>query len=735
MSDGIVLLICLVIIVIFIGIIIYWLVRNSKPYTINDSVKGLYDYAQLGQLCLVGATGTSTGQDSLLLPGYFQPQNCDSGLACIPIKNNSEYGYCKSKVGNYCTNIYDCAPPEFAGGSGTEVYCSGSICTSQNLGVLFSACGGTTGTTGPIGLQCDTIDLNLICSNGTCLGNLGFDCTSQNQCAGGLFCDTNTNQCIAPIQPAQLCDGDYCTSGFGCTGGVCEPLIPISGTNLFTAPQPGSKGAFCIQGTSVSAPYACDSGLICSIDTFLNGPTTGPGVPGIFAGVTGFGLCDIPVKQGGSTGSPGGTCYSQGGACIPPLVCYNGFCQAPINGATQDINYCGPGSSEICDLTGLYTCVSNMCQPNISGLCNGGTGFCNTGSCTGNKLGIFSLDRSGITGATQIGTWQYLDLPVGEVAPTNQSTISTFQNMEIDINGNPITKTKCIYYPYYMSSSPYFWLAEFESGSTGSFTVSSNWTQYNITNTGGTNLIEGIKYTQGGNVTLKYSLASDVNHLSDVLIFNGYTSGNIDFSTPSLGPIEFGISTFQQRVIDWDVDDVFNKAIVGLFYSDLGATANAIYGALPTISGLYAVNNNWPISGINTATWCRYFINDGGANINNFMVGIDNTIQSQVLPSPYIIITLGESQSTGAGFFSTFSNYYSKLELYYVSDRSFRYVNSINAPTQTSEDLPIEGYTPDYTQKSTPCPLPTPTISINYVSTLSMGNIDSKLFSLVTICE
>ena len=731
MSDGVILIICLVILVIFVGIIVYWLIRNSKPYTINDSVKGLYDYAQLGQLCATGITGTSVGDDSLFLPGYFQPQNCDTGLACIPISNNSEYGYCKAKLNNYCTNVYDCAPPSYAGGSGASIFCSGGLCTQTPLGVLFSSCIGTTGTTGPIGLQCDTVDLNLICSNGICLGNLGFGCTSQNECASGLFCDTTANQCIAPIQPTGVCNGDYCVSGFGCTGGVCEPLFPITGTNQFFAPQPGEVKSFCNPGTSAVSPFACNSNLICNIDTYLNAPTSSPGVTGVFTGITGFGLCSEILLPAGSI------CSSVGNGCIPPLVCYDGVCRAPVVGGAPDINYCGPSSTGICDLTGLYTCVSDRCQPNISGLCNGSTGFCNTGSCSGNKLGIFTLDRSGVTGTPNIGTWQYLDLPAGETGPSNQSTISVFQNMEIDISGNPITRTKCIYYPYYMVNNPYFWLAEFESGATGLFTVSNNWTQYYIVNTGSTYLVEGVKYTHGGNVTVKYSANSDVNHLSDVLIYNGYTSGNIDFATPSLGPIEFTISSLQQRVIDWDVDDVYNKSIVGLYYNDSGPTGTAIYGVLPTTSGLVNITGNWSPSSLTTAaTWCKYYIDQGGGYDLSFMVGVDNTIQS---PNFVNTITLSEPQSTGAGFFTTYSNYYAKLELYYASDRSFRYVNSITKSispfVQSTEDLPIEGYTPDFVQSSQSCPLPTPSVNINYVSTMSMGNIDAKFFSLVTICQ
>lgn len=725
MSDGVVLVICLVIIVIFVGIIIYWLIRNSKPYTINDTVKGLYDYAQLGQLCATNRTGTAIGENSTLLPGYFQPQNCDKGLACIPISNNSEYGYCKSKLDNYCTNVYDCAPPSYAGGAGTSIFCSGGICAQIPLGVLFSSCSDSNGT---VGLQCDTVDLNLICSNGTCLGNLGFGCTSQNECASGLFCDTTVNQCIAPILPTEACDGDYCTTGFGCTGGVCETLFSIAGTKQFFAPQPGEIGAFCNPGPSATSPYSCNNNLICNIDTFLNAPTISPGVTGIFTGVTGFGLCSNPLLPAGNS------CSSIGNACIPPLVCYDGVCQGPVVGGTEDINYCGVNSTGICDLTGLYTCVNERCQPNISGLCNGSTGFCNTGNCTGNKLGIFTLDRSGITGTPNIGLWQYLDLPVGETGPSNQSTLSTFQNMIIDVNGNPITKTKCIYYPYYMSNDPYFWLAELESGVTGPFTVSSNWTKCNINNTGNIYLIDGVKFTQGGNLTIKYSLASDIVHLSDVIIYNGYTTGDVDFTSPSLGPIDF-ISGLKIRVIDWDVDDVFNQGIVGMFFIKLGTniSVSGIYGQLPTTPGSYSVTNISTIYNITAATWCRYYISDSGPNIGSFMIGVDNTIQG---PNISPDITLAESQSTGVGFFSTYSNYFSKFELYYASDRSFRYVNSVStASTQKTEDLPIEGYTPDFAQSTEPCPLPTPLININYASTMSMGNIDARFFSLVTICQ
>jgi hypothetical protein len=720
MSDSVILIICLVIIIIFVGIIVYWLIRNSKPYTINDTVKGFYDYAQLGQLCLTGPTGTSTGQQSTLLPSLFEPQNCDTGLACIPISNNSQYGYCKAKIGNYCSSVYDCSPPEYAGGSGTNIFCSGSICTQENLGILFSSCG-ITGPTGTVGLACDTANLNLICSSGTCLGNIGFDCKSQNYCAGGLFCDISQNQCIEPIQPAQLCDGNYCATGFGCTGGVCEPLYPISGTKLTFAAQPGQKGAFCIPGASVSAPYSCNSGLICNIDAATNAST-------VYPGITGYGLCDYPIKQAGAS------CTSNSGACIPTLVCYNQLCQAPIVGGEQNINYCGPGTSELCGQGLPYTCVNDYCLPTTGGLCNGSTGYCAIGSCTGNKLGIFSLNRTGSTGSTQLGTWQYLDLPTGETGPSNQSSITVYQNMEIDINGNPLTKTKCVYFPYFMSTTPYFWLSEFESGPSGIFDISNNWTKYNINNSTSSQVFEGVKYTHGGNLSIKYSDPTDIYRASNVIIYNNYVNGDVDFTTPTFGPVTFQLlPPTNNYIVDWDIDDVYNMGMVGLIVVSPLNDIALIYGANPTVAGPLALSTGASPGVTGSSNWCRYITNPTGPNNQSFIANFNNTIWSPVNPS----IPLADSLTTGSAFFSTLSNNIQKMELYYVTNNNFRYLNNIykSDGTQAQEDLPIEGYCPDYTATTAPPPVITLFTYANHTHTMSMGNIDANMFALIEICE
>ena len=77
------------------------------------------------------------------------------------------------------------------------------------------------------------------------------------------------------------------------------------------------------------------------------------------------------------------------------------------------------------------------------------------------------------------------------------------------------------------------------------------------------------------------------------------------------------------------------------------------------------------------------------------------------------------------------------MELYYASDRSFRYMNNIinSNGTQSNVDIAFEGYVPKY-DLSTETPAPPPPVQIGSTAkTLSMGNIDSRLFSIVSVCE
>jgi hypothetical protein len=707
MSNGWMLLLCIVIILIFVAVIIYWFIRNSKDVIIDDTVKGFYSYAQLGQLCSVGS---STQSQTILLPSFFEAQPCDTGLACIPSSTNPDYGYCKSILNNPCGNVYDCAPQPYFGATGT-IYCIGGYCNNSTFGGLYASCG-TTG----LGVICDPT--NLTCSSGNCLYTAGNTCDPQfNQCAKGLYCDAGQKICINPIKGGESCDGPYCEAGFVCNSqGTCQPKNRINSTI-----NNGEIGSFCnipyVGGTGLE----CKNGLICTFNPAINAPYG-------HTGSTGFGICEIPSISSGNI-------CGINNACIPPNVCYNEACQAPFNMGIEDINYCGPGSSSICGSGFECNNANYACEPKVGNLCSttyGSTGLCIDSVCSGNKLGIFTINRTGQTGLAHLGNWQYIDLPSSETTPpSNQSYLSTYQSMSINISGDPITTTRVIYFPYYMSNTGYYWYSELESGATGAFNQSVAWTQIIIANMN-TYFIQGVKFTTGGNITILYSNVGDASYASYVNVYNFSASPTIDFATPTKGPLYF--NTYNISI--WDIDDTYNFGIAGLV-TNIPSPNSVLYAPLPN-SGSATITTGFLTS--NNTNWVKYLINPNIAPTHeNVILGTNALGTAFIEGNPSInnlqTITLQEPHTNGAGFFTTFSNNASKMELYYASDRSFRYVNNVinfNG-TQSNIDIAFEGYVPEYNLSTNTPPLPVQAVS--QVNTLFMGNIDSRLFAVVSVCE
>lgn len=726
------LVIAVLVLVIFVIVAVIWFVRNSKDYTIDTTVKGLYDFAQLNQRC-VGGTGSF--EENNLLPTFFEPQTCDpnANLTCI-LNQSGVYGICKSNIaepsknitGGSCYTIYDCAPIP-TDSSLTEVYCSGGICTGNTGGGLYSACSSSLyGCDSSQGLVCTSVN-----GKYECLYTEGQNCIQNSDCSTN-FC--NNGVCKGTSEPAQACVSsnvkgyNACPSGYGCSSGICEPLFGN------TPAAPGTRGAFCtIPYQTPATLLTCNDGLICN----FNAASSNVLINGI-AGPTGYGLCDIPNIPISFA------CNATGGACVPPAVCYNGVCQAPLNNGVLDINYCGPSgpSSGLCGPG--YTCdqTSYYCLPNTVGsLCNGSTGVCQNGlSCNSTQLGIFTpfrVNQRGVTGA-QFGTWKFVDLPTGETGPSSESYLSTYQNMSIDVDNNPITTTKIIYYPKFQTypTGIYYWYSEFDTDQNGNNT-SVTWTKIQVT----LNITfspsplslpfqcNGIKFTTGGNITL---LLTDLAGLTFGYV-QPFTSSDflISFDITDTGVTNYIKFLTTSPIEVWDIDDTYNiestrPVGVGVYYNSL-TQATFEYGlvngplAIPTATPQLFVSGKLP-------TWVKYSVIPNSTTTPRSNFSFNGTISPNTNPSinnlnGFPTNVLLENECKGVGGFFTRSNNQYEYEFYYVSNNSFRYANYTIKKTPSTEftDLGIEGFTPDY-------------IISNFVNTLSYGNIDGRLFTIVTNC-
>lgn len=722
-KDGLFLILSILIILIFIGVVIYWLFTNSKPYELDQTNKGYYNYAQLNQRCVSDNTPLS---ESLLLPGYFSPQPCGYNLTCVKVSETDPYGICKSVVSGFCNNVYDCAP------SFTDtIYCSGGVCTIGPTGGLYSSCG-VSGPTGgsPIGIFCNG-SLNLTCFNGTCLYLDGTACTTNSQCAGG-YCQPNSyitpgqtgGICISPIQGGQTCYVQYCETGYYCsseegTKGVCQPIIGSTGTNFVPA-APGEVGAFCsIFQEGQTLEYPCNPGLICNFNPYTNSST-------LTLGVTGLGLCDVPKVP--LTFS----CASAGGACIAPAVCYGGVtgpwtCQAPFNNGVPDINWCGNGSTNTCGSG--FTCDNTIykCRPNTGSLCNPGItgGTCSSGTCSGNYLSIFSPSRSKIGTTGTFGVWN--SIPLSSITTTSNTCISVYQTMTLDEYYNPITLCKImISDPSY---STYFYYGELEITVNNTISVSSHFKQINLISS---NIIIGnIKFSSGGNIGINALNQNSIPIKNTIYYFPISALDLINNRINEADSVSnFTTSYNTIQISDFDIDDIINNGVVAYVSS-----YNEYIFWIFTNSGSHSetFNKYYLDTRLSNPSSVKYITNPTDTTSSSITKVItDGILISSTSPSinylggaivppdiPIKLYDLEQNKSNCVAAFYTLSNTINDSELYYVSNLQYNYVNKTTGSNPI--EISLEGYPPNGAVSGA-----------NRL--LAMGNLDARLYTISQIC-
>ncbi len=708
-QEVIFLILCLLIFFIFVGVLVYWLYVSSRPFNQDQTSKGTYPDAGLNQRCSTGITGANN--ITLLLPGYYEPQGCGYNLTCVPNGPGDIYGICKSIVSGACNTVYDCAPSNLG-----QVYCSGGVCNLGLTGGLNSACNSNA--------QCD-ISKGLVCAaNGACLYFDGEDCTNNNQCAGGLcnFTSPGVGTCTSKYPGGGVCLADYCETGFSCVDGICQPVGPTGATLT-----PGDRGTFCsIPYYSNPSPLdqlVCNSGLICNFIPQTFNTTKYPGI-------TGLGLCDIPFTP--QTVS----CNSISGACIPPSVCNNlvgvtgGYCSAPIVGGEFNINWCGIGSSSICESG--YTCdpTTFQCLPSIGSMCNGVTGICTSGACTSYNVGVFSPSRNlsiahGATGA--FGTWTYISLP-SSVTPNSSTRISTYQ---VNTIGSapyyaPITKTRFIYCDASLNSSNTFYYSEINIDDEGVVTQDSmGWKLINLSVA--YTAFEGLKFTSGGSISFAYYDTSLNDFHIDYVPYS-----NLDLNTDTLDVITGAVDYYAGTLYtnwDWDIDDVYNMGVVVL-----DITTSTFYNTPISSPGVMANIGTLPTAFTTPPSWVKYTVSPTNtsysSNIltNGILTGdTEQTIYKLEYTTGFtssIAYLLTQNVNNGVGASFNITNNINEAEFYYVSDTEFLYstyvasININNEPLQVS----LVGYPPDF-------------MVTGRTNGLSCGNLDARLYTIVSICE
>lgn len=253
-------------------------------------------------------------------------------------------------LGAACTSsdpqVSDCAQGLVCWGGACEEPCNvltgmpeGATCRAEEFGEQFDDCAG--------GLYCDWESQQCIrgaafgepCQNNECGEGLycdwqadacrleateGESCQTR-ECVDGLFCDWEFDICRARGQLGDSCDNVPCAEGWVCNGTVCA--------------APPNAGSECLSGS-------CAAGALCDWNNEIPMCVTAPrdGQPCLFGGCEEGLWCDFSDPE-----RPDGLCtlpVAYGEACSGHLQCETVYCPA---------GYCldRPGLGEDCSGAGV----------------------------------------------------------------------------------------------------------------------------------------------------------------------------------------------------------------------------------------------------------------------------------------------------------------------------------------------------------------------------------------------
>ena len=353
------------------------------------------------------------------------PKACDDGNACTADSCNPANGLCQGKLltgdgcddGNLCTLTDVCASGVCKPKSNTNCD-DGKPCTSDSCDPKSGKC---LYGNAPNGLQCEDgsqCTVGDFCNFGGCSPGKVTVCVDGSPCTLD-GCDVATGKCVfkASNESGACSDGDSCTLGDKCIGGLCFSGVPKFCTdanpctlskcdpvNGSCVAKPGnlpcddgnacSEGDGCADGICKPKTFIlCDDGQLCTDDSCntatgkcVFAPTTKPCNDG--SKCTANDLC----TSGSCVGTPvgcndGNPCTTE--SCDPTLGCV--YVAANNGQACSDGNACTSGdvcSNGGCKGVGITCndgnpCTSDACNPASGCKFTATTGGCNDGNpCT-----------------------------------------------------------------------------------------------------------------------------------------------------------------------------------------------------------------------------------------------------------------------------------------------------------------------------------------------------------------
>ncbi len=373
--------------------------------TVHDGACEDGDACTSGEMCVAGECVAGTVETCADDGNNCTVEQCDPQLGCVRT-NLANRSRCED--GNPCTVDDLCMEGHCA--SGAAVSCDDhNPCTTDSCGP-DGACinAPTTGTAGSCddGNACTVGDY---CNAGSCVAGVGPVCADDGNPCTVESCEPGVG-CVSSTRPdTSSCeDGNACTQGDQCMGGVCRPGTAASCddqnpcTNdgcdaqlgCYNAPRAGA----CDDGTACSSASMCQDGQCRGtvlVDCNDDNPCTTDSCDPV------QGCKNVAVGNGGSC-DDGDACTTgescQGGACIASELtqcdddnpCTTSAClpgegcvQVPRTGSCEDGDRC----------TGPDTCQSGVCVGGAALSCNDNNP-CTTDSCSASG-GCRNLATSG----------------------------------------------------------------------------------------------------------------------------------------------------------------------------------------------------------------------------------------------------------------------------------------------------------------------------------------------------
>ncbi|MBT9555653.1 MAG: hypothetical protein IV100_06465 [Myxococcales bacterium] len=395
--------------------------------TCDDGSDCTADTCQVGTGCTyTPISGSCEDGDPCSLGDTCSGGVCVSGAARCECQDD---GDCADPDANPCTGVPTCdqsgAPDAWSCVAGPAV-----VCTPSLDPCLAAACDPQTGqcSNSPVSGVCndgDPCTSTDACAQGTCIGQPyscddGLSCTAD-VCLGSGTCSHKVDgtaclidgRCVAPGtepegNPCLICDparenhaysettsdcddGNACTQGDVCAGGVCEsvPVVCSDGLTCTTdscSPDGTCKstllqgfcliagachagGAFmtgntcgaCVPSTSTAAwtpvPGLCNDGNACTVNDQCEGLTCKPGVA---ASCSDNNPCTTNVcnPQTGCQSSPNTLPCDDGNECTSNDTCAAGACKGTFTCDCQNDVDCDPAPP----CFEPPTCENNSCQ-------------------------------------------------------------------------------------------------------------------------------------------------------------------------------------------------------------------------------------------------------------------------------------------------------------------------------------------------------------------------------------